>query len=69
MSGIGFLPNSDFHFVGLSYRARTFSTEHPKLFASEATVSGVNTFQTAELFGRYAATNRIQLMAFVPLHS
>ncbi len=69
MSGIGFLPNSDFHFVGLSYRARTFSTVHPKLFASETTVLGTNTFQTAEVFGRYAATNRIQLMAFVPIHS
>lgn len=69
MSGIGFLPNSDFHFVGLSYRARTFSTEHPKLFASEATVTGTNSFQTAELFGRYAAADRIQLMAFLPFHS
>jgi len=69
MSGIGFLPNSDFHFVGLTYRARTFATEHPKLFSSEATVTGTNTFHTAELFGRYAATDRIQIMAFMPLHS
>ncbi|PCJ67223.1 MAG: hypothetical protein COA58_02585 [Bacteroidetes bacterium] len=69
MSGIGFLPNSDFHFIGLTYRTRTYTTEHPKLFASEATVTGNNTFQTAELFGRYAATDRIQLLAFLPVHS
>ena len=69
ISGLGFLPNSDYHFIGLTYRARTFSTEHPKLFASEPTVSGTNTFHTAELWGRYQVNGRIQLMAFLPIHS
>jgi hypothetical protein len=68
MSGLGFLPNSDYHFIGLTYRARTYSTEHPKLFASEATVSGTNTFHTAEVWGRYQLNSRTQLMAFLPVH-
>ena len=69
MSGLGFLPNSDFHFVGLTYRLRTYSTEHPKLFDSDPIVKGSNLFQTTELWSRYTVNNRVQLLGFFPLHS
>ena len=68
LQGIGYLPNSNFHFVGLSYKMKTFETEHPKLFETDPTVFGKNNYQSYELWGRYSVNERLQLFGFVPYH-
>ncbi len=68
MQGIGFLPNSSFHFIGLTYRYNTFETEHPRLFEDEDRVYGNNAYSTYEIWGRYQLNDRIQLFGFAPYH-
>ena len=66
IGGIGYLPSSAFHFVGLGYSYRSFNNEHPKLFESDPDVFSANLMQTIELSGRWQATKKIQILGFVP---
>ncbi|MGB0850567.1 MAG: hypothetical protein ACPGTP_04925 [Bacteroidia bacterium] len=69
MSSLGFLPNSNFHFVGLTYKLKTYDTKHPLLFESDQQIEGKNVFHTTEVFGRYIVSDKIQILAFIPFHS
>jgi hypothetical protein len=69
LQGVGFLPNSNFHFIGLSYKFNSFDTEHPKLFETDPIIFGENTYKTMELWGRYKVSDKFQVFGFVPYHS
>ncbi len=66
IGGVGYLPSSAFHFVGLSYGYRNYAIQHPILFENDPIVTGSNTMQSIELSGRWQATKRLQLLGFVP---
>jgi hypothetical protein len=64
-SSMGILPKYQKNFIGIRYQFRSFNTEHPpSLLSAQGSVK--NTYHSAELWGRYLVTKRINLFAFVP---
>lgn len=59
----GMLPQFQKNFVGLRYRYRSFNSE---LDASHAAPYSYETFQTAELWGRFYPLKRLQAFIFIP---
>lgn len=64
----GFYAFQSRNFIGLTYRDRAFTVEHPPVFESQPAVFSHDRFQTLELSGRYMPHRNIQLMAFLPGH-
>ncbi len=62
---MGILPQNGYHFVGLRYGLRTFSSEHPPSFGM-AVPGSSESFQTAELMFRYQFSKRLRVMAILP---
>lgn len=58
---LGILPQFHRHFVGLRWNYRTFRSFH-----HESAEPSREHFHTAELWGRFYPTRRLQLFAFVP---
>lgn len=66
IGGVGYLPSSAFHFVGVSYGYRNYAIQHPILFEDDPIVNESNTMHSIELSGRWQATKRLQLLGFMP---
>lgn len=64
----GILPQFHGHFVGLRYQYRSFRSEHVPLFSESEQLISHEYFQTAELWGRWNPSKKVQLFAFVPVN-
>ena len=64
--GLGLLPGSPQHFVGLGYKYRAFETTHLTLFDNEVPTKSREFYQTMEVWGRYVPHKRIQLFGYLP---
>lgn len=64
----GILPQFHGHFVGLRYQYRSFRSEHVPLFNESEQLISHEYFQTAELWGRWNPSKKVQLFAFVPVN-
>lgn len=62
----GILPQFQQNFIGLRYQHRSYNSEHLTLFPGEVPLTTRETFQTAELWGRYVPHPKVHLFAFVP---
>ncbi len=65
----GILSGSNMHFIGFRYKYRLFQSSHPLLFQNEKPKSYTNHFSSYELWGRWAASRRIQVYGFLPYNT
>lgn len=63
---LGILPQNHRHFIGLQYQYRSFESEHPAHAEGEAASFSKEYYSTFQVWGRFNATRRLQLFAFVP---
>ncbi|WP_259017160.1 hypothetical protein [Emticicia fluvialis] len=61
---VGLLPRAGSQFVGLRYRSRVFDSH-----LNSVMLKTRETYQTAELWGRFYPVKNVQLMVFVPYNS
>lgn len=63
---LGILPQFKKHFIGLQYQYRSFSSVYPALSEQKPAAYSEEHYNTAQLWGRYVVSKRLQLFAFVP---
>jgi hypothetical protein len=60
------LPEPRLHFAGFQYQYNSFKAKHPSLFAGKPDEESRTRYNTLQLWGRYALSNRVQFYGFVP---
>jgi hypothetical protein len=63
---MGLLPQTTNNFVGLKYQYRGFSSFHPEDGVTTLPGTSYEHYNTVQVWGRYALSNRVQLYAMVP---
>lgn len=63
---LGLLPQFSTHFVGLQYQYASSESKHPSLFKGKADEQSFQTYRTAQIWGRYQVSKKIQLFGFLP---
>ncbi|NSL88885.1 hypothetical protein ECE50_018735 [Chitinophaga sp. Mgbs1] len=63
---LGILPQYHKNFIGLRYGYRQFRSTHPTELGNTMNHESREFYHTTELWGRWYATKRLQLFAFVP---
>lgn len=63
---LGLLPKSTLSFISLQYQYNSFKSDHPSLFENRPNEVASDYYNTVQLWGRYAVTDRLQVFAFVP---
>lgn len=63
---LGLLPKANISFISLQYQYAHLESNHPSLFSNRPNEHGHDYYNTAQLWGRYAVNQHLQLFAFVP---
>lgn len=64
----GILPQFQKHFVGMRYSTKSFTSIHPPLFTTDSLTTSLESFNTVDLWGRMAISNRWQVFGFLPIN-
>lgn len=65
--GIGFIPGSQFHFVGIGYQNDRYQSIHPVLFEDEEEGGSLDRYQSLTIMGRYVIDSKWQVFGYLPL--
>ncbi len=64
----GFMNLNSSHFLGLSYKTKSYESTHPTLFANQPVLVSSEQFQTLELNARWMPNKHVQIIANAPFH-